>query len=54
MPCTDIVLDIEEGIELDQPQYPLPRADSFAIVQVMVRSTCLTPLARQADPTIVR
>jgi hypothetical protein len=54
MPCTDIGLDIEEGIELDQPQYHLPRADSFAVVQVMVRSTCLTPLASQADQIIVR
>jgi hypothetical protein len=54
MPCTDIVLDIEEGNELDRLQYHLPRADSFAIVQVMVRSTCFTPLARQADQIIVR
>jgi hypothetical protein len=46
MPCTDIVLDVEEGIELDKPQYHLPRAGSSVIFQVMVRSTCLTPNLR--------
>jgi hypothetical protein len=53
MPCTDIVLDIEEGIEFDKPQYHLPRAESFVFVQV-IRSTCLTPLACQANQIIVR
>jgi hypothetical protein len=46
MPYTNIVLDVEEDMKLDAPQYYLPRADSFVVVQVMVRSTCLTPNVR--------
>jgi hypothetical protein len=53
MPCTDIVLDIEEGVELDKTQYHLPRADSFVILQV-IRSTYLTSLPHQADQIIAR
>ena len=30
--------DVEEGIELNEPQCDLPRADSIVIVQAMVRS----------------